>query len=192
MSNIDASGIINNGITSVGGTAILIGWLTSGATSVTSYIIGYSALSIKALLYLVNMIYLISNRYNQPNMMLSKWFRLYAITTVIAMFVLFAITVSMIVLMGMYGSDIGQHRVADNYYSYTGYIVVCLGGLFALSSNIMKYDSKPWDNNNVTKLNSIAMFTLMLNIILACIVYQTYIMLRDFRTDGFSILNLLR
>ena len=89
---------VYQGLLFAGSVAILVGWLASGRTSVTSYIVGYSTLSLSILLATTLVLYLQSGR------TLTTWERMIAILTSTGPFILMlTITIIMIVLLGTYG-----------------------------------------------------------------------------------------
>lgn len=172
---------VYQGLLFAGSVAILVGWLASGRTSVTSYIVGYSTLSMSILLATTLVLYMQSGR------TLTTWERMIAILTSTGPFILMlAITIIMIVLLGTYGKFIVDHHVGDGYYSRATYIVAVLGFMLTIAAKALSSDEFA-----ITKQipRSSSWILYILSAFAAMMVYQAYVILKYFRTDGFAGIN---
>jgi hypothetical protein len=172
---------VYQGLLFAGSVAILVGLLSSGRSSVTSYIVGYSTLSLSIILATTLILYVQSG---QP---LTFWARMLAILTSTGPFILMlAITITMIVLLGTYGQFIVDRHVGDGYYSRATYIVAVLGFMLTIAAKSLASDefviSKQLPRSSTLILYTLSAFA-------ALMVYQAYVILKYFRTDGFSMLN---
>jgi hypothetical protein len=194
MDSIEMMSSINTGVRYAGSVAILVGWLTSGRTSVTSYIVGYSALSISIVMLAVMTIY---KQMSGPSKGASPsdqfdWSRILAIVvTVLPFLLLLAVTVIMIILLATYGRFISEQHVAPGYYSRTTFIVAIVAFMLTFASTMLGSISQSWIKD-ATKKNTVfasAGILYLLSIFAAMTVYQIYVILKFFRTDGFSVIR---
>ena len=97
-----------------------------------------------------------------------------------------AITIIMIVLLGTYGKYIVDNHVGDGYYSRATYIVAVLGFMLTIAAKALSSDEFA-STKQIPRSSSWILY--ILSGFAAIMVYQAYVILKYFRTDGFSGIN---